>query len=90
MHRGGVPYTKAHRRLDPGGTPVGLPTGECCPELLWEQVWAQPEGTAVISGDEVLTFRELAERGSDLAVHLRHLGWRPTTASACSPTPRPS
>ncbi len=74
MHRGGVPYTKAHRRLDPGGTPVGLLTGECCPELLWEQVWAQPEGTAVISGDEVLTFRELAERGSDLAVHLRHLG----------------
>lgn len=48
--------------------------GECVPELLWEQAWAQPDGIAVVAHDTSLTFRELADRAGDLAVYLRHRG----------------
>jgi amino acid adenylation domain-containing protein len=47
---------------------------KCLPELFWEQVRAQPDSTAVIYENECLTYRELAERSSDLASYLRHLG----------------
>ncbi|OJH35067.1 amino acid adenylation protein [Cystobacter ferrugineus] len=47
---------------------------KCLPDLLWEQVRAQPHGVAVVYENEVLTYRELAERSSELAVYLQHLG----------------
>ncbi|WP_424528956.1 amino acid adenylation domain-containing protein [Sphaerisporangium viridialbum] len=48
--------------------------GECLPELLREHARSQPGRTACVYGDERLTYRELAERGADLAAHLRSLG----------------
>jgi len=51
-----------------------FPSEKCLPDLLWEQVWAQPDAIAVIHGEETLTYRELAERSSNLAAYLRHLG----------------
>lgn len=51
------------------------PLGDkCLPELLWEQVRAQPDSTALVCENECLTYRELAERSWDLALYLRHLG----------------
>jgi amino acid adenylation domain-containing protein len=46
----------------------------CLPDLLAEQVRARPDAAAVVYGDEVLTYRELAERSDRLALYLRHLG----------------
>lgn len=47
---------------------------KCLSELLWDQVRAQPDGMAVVYENECLTYRQLEERSSDLAVYLRHLG----------------
>ncbi|MER5641333.1 amino acid adenylation domain-containing protein [Kitasatospora sp. NPDC002227] len=43
-------------------------------DLLMEQVHCCPDATAVEYGDKSLTFRELAERATDLAARLRGLG----------------
>lgn len=51
-----------------------FPRNKCLPDLLWEQVQAQPHSTAVVHESNSLTFRELAENSSDLAVYLQHLG----------------
>lgn len=53
------------------------PVEKCLPDLLHEQVQAQPDSTAVVYGDEFLTYRELAEKSSYLAVYLQHLGVAP-------------
>jgi amino acid adenylation domain-containing protein len=53
------------------------PSGECLTDLLWEQVRAQPHSTAVVHGEERLTYRELAESSSGLAVRLWLLGVAP-------------
>ncbi|WNG43375.1 amino acid adenylation domain-containing protein [Archangium minus] len=47
---------------------------KCLPELLWEQARARPESVAVVYEDEILTYHALAERSSELAVYLQHLG----------------
>ncbi|MFI0421271.1 amino acid adenylation domain-containing protein [Spongiactinospora sp. 9N601] len=67
VHRAGLPYAEDHHTTVPRG-------GECLPDLLWEQVWAQPDAVAVVSGDRRLTFRELAQRAAGMAVYLRGLG----------------
>ena len=57
---------------------IGLEeSGHCLSDLFWEQVQAQPEGTAVVHEEERLTYRELAEHSSKLALYLRHLGVEP-------------
>lgn len=50
------------------------PTNKCLPDLLWEQVKAQPNSTAVVYAEESLTYRELAESSAALAVFLQQLG----------------
>jgi amino acid adenylation domain-containing protein len=45
-------------------------------DLLSDQVRLQPHATAVLDGDDRLSYRQLAQRGCDLAVYLRHLGVR--------------
>ncbi|HEX6472291.1 MAG TPA: amino acid adenylation domain-containing protein [Streptosporangiaceae bacterium] len=49
----------------------------CLPDLLREQARARPGGTAVVHGDERLTFGELAAAAARLAAHLRDLGVGP-------------
>jgi indigoidine synthase len=52
----------------------------CLPDLLKEQVTAQPETVAVTYGDQHLTYRELTQASTQLAGYLHHLG---VTANAC-------
>ncbi|GII54393.1 hypothetical protein Pth03_27820 [Planotetraspora thailandica] len=74
MDRAGFLYTEDRHTAATGGPAVLTAGGECLPELLWEQVWTQPDGTAVSCADQRLTFRELAERAAGVAAYLRHLG----------------
>ncbi|MBU2712980.1 amino acid adenylation domain-containing protein [Zooshikella harenae] len=47
---------------------------KCLPDLLMEQVLAQPDEVAVVYDDKSLSFRTLAEKSSNLAVYLQHTG----------------
>jgi amino acid adenylation domain-containing protein len=44
------------------------------PELLRDQARSRPQDTAVVSGDDRLTYRDLVQRSTDLAGCLHHLG----------------
>ncbi|KAG8154211.1 amino acid adenylation domain-containing protein [Burkholderia catarinensis] len=44
------------------------------PHLLLAQARRQPEGTAVVFGDERLSYREFTAASLQVAAHLRHLG----------------
>ncbi|HEX9942995.1 MAG TPA: amino acid adenylation domain-containing protein, partial [Thermoanaerobaculia bacterium] len=57
--------------------PPGLAPGPCLPELIAEQAARTPGATALVYGEERLTYQELWDRASCLAVHLRHLGAGP-------------
>ena len=70
------------RATDSGETDVCLIGSEflryeCLPDLLWEQVREQPDSTAVSYERSSLTYRELADSSSELAVYLRYLGVSP-------------
>ena len=54
--------------------------GKCVPDLLREQVAIQPDRIAVVHRSGNLTYRDLVERSTSLAVYLRHLG---VTADDC-------
>ncbi|WP_339065083.1 non-ribosomal peptide synthase/polyketide synthase [Teredinibacter turnerae] len=45
--------------------------GQCIHEIFAKQVAANPEGTAVVFGEQRLTYRELNERASKLALFLQ-------------------
>lgn len=49
----------------------------CLPDLLDAQVRKRPDGTAIICGDQRMTFRELAESCSELGGYLREIGVSP-------------
>ncbi|HSF42507.1 MAG TPA: amino acid adenylation domain-containing protein, partial [Thermoanaerobaculia bacterium] len=53
------------------------PPGVCLHELIAEQAERSPEATALVHGDDRLTYRELRERARLLADHLRGLGVGP-------------
>ncbi|MDX6311513.1 MAG: hypothetical protein QOF44_977 [Streptomyces sp.] len=57
-----------------GETKDAFPAGECLPELLREQLDKNPDDTAVVHGNETVTYRELVRTSSDLAAYLHHLG----------------
>src|SRR5262245_963105 len=58
--------------------PVSSATQDrCLTDLLAEQALARPDATAVVAGDQALTFRELADRAAGLGGYLRHLGVAP-------------
>lgn len=65
-----------HERLAP--PPARTPQAEmvCCHELFAEQARLRPDAVAVVCGSATLTYRELDERGNQLAHHLRELGVR--------------
>jgi surfactin family lipopeptide synthetase A len=50
---------------------------QCIHQLLEEQVERTPEAVAVVYGDQQLTYRELNQRGNQLAHSLRKLGVGP-------------
>jgi len=54
--------------------------GGCLPDLLRKQVEEHPDRTAVVFGEESITYGELFEQSSALATHLRRLG---ITADDC-------
>ena len=55
------------------------PQHECLPDQFEAQVHQRPDATAVVCGDEALTYRELDRRADQLAWHLRELGVEPGT-----------
>lgn len=54
--------------------------GACLPDMLMQQVEAQPAAVAAVYGDQQLTYRNLAYGATNLAAHLRGLG---VDADAC-------
>ncbi|SER75256.1 amino acid adenylation domain-containing protein [Lentzea xinjiangensis] len=48
--------------------------GGCLPDLLRKRVEEHPDRTAVVFGEESITYGELFEQSSALATHLRRLG----------------
>lgn len=48
--------------------------GGCLPDLLRKQVEEHPDRTAVVFGEQSITYGELFEQSSALATHLRRLG----------------
>ncbi|HYO14120.1 MAG TPA: amino acid adenylation domain-containing protein, partial [Thermoanaerobaculia bacterium] len=63
------------------GQPAPAPDSPdtCLHDLVFARAAAEPEATAVVSGDERLTYAELAERARSLARHLRAAGVEPET-----------
>lgn len=55
-------------------TELGVRVEKCLPNLLLEQVLMRPDSTAVVYGQERLSYRELAESSLYLAAYLQHLG----------------
>ena len=58
------------------------PSDKCIHELFEEQVGRSPEATAVVCGDNRLSYREFNERANQLAHHLRAIGVKPNTLVA--------
>ncbi|MWV45523.1 amino acid adenylation domain-containing protein [Paenibacillus sp. HJL G12] len=65
--------------VDWNATEVAYSKGKCMHELFEEQVKKTPEATAVIYENESLTYRELNERSTTLAVYLQQQGVKPGT-----------
>ena len=61
-------------------TATEYPRHRCVHELFEEQVAQAPEATALLFGDEALTYRELNERANKLAHRLSALGVGPEVA----------
>jgi amino acid adenylation domain-containing protein len=57
--------------------PSGAPLDRCLHELVWEQADRRPDATAVVVGEDRLTYAELVARARSLAVRLRELGVGP-------------
>ncbi len=55
----------------------GDPAGQTLPELFERQAAKRPDACAVVSGDERVTYRELNERGNQLARRLARVGSGP-------------
>jgi len=62
--------------------PSGVPLDACLHELVREQASRRPEATAVIAGEDRLTYAELVARAGELAARLRAMGVGPEVAVA--------
>jgi amino acid adenylation domain-containing protein len=68
--------------VDFNRTQMEWPQDKCLHELFVEQVALHAEDTAVICGEEKLTYRQLYERSLDLALYLQFMGVKPDTLVA--------
>ncbi|MBV9497457.1 MAG: amino acid adenylation domain-containing protein, partial [Acidobacteria bacterium] len=68
---------KHHLLAELNDTHADYRNDQCLHELFLAEVDAHADDTAVISGDERLTYRELYERSHDLALYLQTEGVRP-------------
>ncbi len=62
---------------EPEGIDLRLSDEKCLPDLLWEQAQICPDRTAVIYGQQVLTYRELVQNSFNLARYFQYLGVTP-------------
>ncbi|HWS86533.1 MAG TPA: condensation domain-containing protein, partial [Pyrinomonadaceae bacterium] len=72
--------TDGERRLllgDWARAEAEYPKGLCAHQLFERQAESTPDATALVSGEEELSYRELNERANRLAHHLRALGVGP-------------
>ncbi len=53
------------------------PRDACVPQLVARRAASTPEATALVAGDQVLSYRELNQRANQLAHYLRSLGVGP-------------
>jgi amino acid adenylation domain-containing protein len=60
-------------------TKANWPKNNCIHELFEDQSKQTPEKTALIVEDKKLTYKELDEKSTQLAVHLQSIGVRPET-----------
>src|ERR1700678_4423235 len=58
-------------------TQADYPKDKCIHELFAEQVRINPDKTAVVCGDEQLTYQQLYERSQNLALYLQSQGVKP-------------
>ncbi|HXH40757.1 MAG TPA: condensation domain-containing protein, partial [Thermoanaerobaculia bacterium] len=58
-------------------THAEYPKGRCLHELFIDQIESHADKTAVVCGEERLTYRQLYERSQDLALYLQSEGVRP-------------
>ncbi|WP_147093012.1 non-ribosomal peptide synthetase, partial [Myxococcus virescens] len=70
-----LPVEERHRLLETwNGANESLPPDACAHALFEAQVARTPDATAVVSGGESVTYRELNARANHVAAHLRALG----------------
>jgi amino acid adenylation domain-containing protein len=65
-------------------TEMDFPRGQCVHELFSAQAAATPQSTAVVFGNESLTYEELDWRSNQLSHHLKFLGVGPESLVAIS------
>ncbi len=58
-------------------TRADYPTDKCIHDFFAEQVLAGPDSTAVVSGDQVLSYQELNDRCGELALYVQSMGVQP-------------
>src|SRR5215212_5742306 len=58
-------------------TPAEYPQKRCIHDLFGDQVAINPGRTAVVSGEQALTYQELYDRSGDLALYLQSQGVGP-------------
>jgi amino acid adenylation domain-containing protein len=68
--------------VDFNRTDSAYPRDKCIHELFTERVAIDPERTAIIVGDQRLTYGQLHDRSRALALHLQALGVKPDTLVA--------
>ncbi|MCP4664032.1 MAG: amino acid adenylation domain-containing protein, partial [bacterium] len=71
------------------GTGTEAPSDLCIRELFEAQVEARPDARAVVCGPTIVSYRELDERASRLAHHLRELGVAPEVVVGIAAERRP-
>ena len=69
-------------------TTVDYPRDRCIHQLFEQQVSRNPDATAVVFEDALLTYAQLNARANQLAHHLLHPRRRPDTLSACASSAR--
>lgn len=65
--------------VDFNQTAVEYPKAKCVHQLFAEQVRQFPDATAVVWGEQALTYKALHEQSADLALYLQSLGVAPDT-----------